>query len=107
MKIKPCVLPAACCVLLLMGACSEPRIGGNTPLDARFGDAVRAAQAAQTLNPAAAQNVTPPPGLDGHAAKASIDRYEKSFEVPPAPANVYTIGVGTGASGASGATAPR
>jgi hypothetical protein len=87
-----------CFAALVLSACTEPRIGGNTLTDQTFGDAVRAAQAQQTLNPKASQNLMVPQGMDGHAAKSTVDRYEKSFELPPPPVNVYTIGVGTGTS---------
>jgi hypothetical protein len=87
-----------CLAALLMGGCAEPRIGGNSLTDQTFGNAVRAAQAQQTLNPEASRNSAAPQGMDGPAAKATIDRYQKSFETPSAPVNVYTIGVGSGSS---------
>ena len=73
----------------------------KTPrLDARFGDAVNTAKAQQTINPDASRNTDPVAGLDGQAANAAIDRYHKSYEQPPAPGNVFTIGIG-GGSGSS------
>lgn len=101
MNTRKRVTSAACLAVLLVSGCMESRIGGRTPTDAAFGQAVRAAQVRQTLNPAASSNPAAPEGLDGPAAKGTIDRYQKSFESPPAPVNVYTIGVGGGASGAS------
>ena len=53
--------------------------------DARFGDSVRAALAAQAIDPAAARNRNPVAGLDGKAARAALERYEHSFTTPPAP----------------------
>jgi hypothetical protein len=41
-------------------------------------------------------------GLDGPAADATIDRYHKSYETPPQPVNVFTIGIGSGSGGTSG-----
>jgi hypothetical protein len=32
---------------------------------------------------------------DGGAMKSAIDRYQKSFETPPVPVNIFNIGVGT------------
>ena len=68
--------------------------------DARFGEAVRAAKLAQTLNPAAG---TQPPimGLDGPAASEAMTRYENSFRAPPPVVNVINIGgqIGGGAGG--------
>lgn len=59
---------------LLLAACS------STPRwDSQAGDAVRATLAAQVANPAAAQNSNPVNGIDGRAAKAAQERYEKSY----------------------------
>jgi hypothetical protein len=85
-------------VLSVLAGCAS-----NTPiLDQHFGDAVNAAKAQQTLNPEASQNKDPVAGIDGVAAKATIDRYQKSFEQPPATTNIFNIGVGTGGSSTSG-----
>jgi uncharacterized lipoprotein len=71
--------------------------------DAHFGDAVRAARLAQTLNPGAG---TQPPvmGLDGVSANHAIERYENSFKSPPPVVNVINIGgsIGGGAGSGSG-----
>lgn len=64
-------------------------------LDSQLGSAVLAARAQQTLNPDAARNAAPPV-LDGQAANDAIDRYHDSFKAPPAPVNVFTIGIGAG-----------
>lgn len=82
---------------LLAAGCAENRYREEEG----FGDAVRAAKARQIINPDASRSAKRPDGLDGKAAKATIDRYEKSFESPPAPVNVFTIGIG-GSTGASG-----
>ena len=79
-------------VALLAAGCAENRYREEEG----FGDAVRAAKARQIINPDASRNTARPDGMDGHTAKATIDRYEKSFETPPPPVNVFTIGVGTG-----------
>jgi hypothetical protein len=66
--------------------------------DAHFGDAVRAAALAQTLNPAAGTQpaIT---GLDGPAAAEAVTRYQDSFKEPPPVVNVINIGgqIGGGA----------
>lgn len=81
-----------------LGGCAS-----HTPiLDQHFGDAVNAAKAQQTLNPEASQNADPVAGIDGEAANATVDRYHKSFEQPPATTNIFNIGVGTGGSSTSG-----
>lgn len=82
-------------VALLVAGCAENRYREEEG----FGDAVRAAKARQIINPDASRNTARPDGMDGIAAKATMDRYEKSYETPPPPVNVFTIGVGTGATG--------
>lgn len=88
---------------ILLAGC-VPR---STVVDQHFGEAVNAAKAQQTLNPDASRNRDPASGLDGQAANATIDRYHKSYETPPAPVNVFTIGVGSGGGGGSAATPAR
>lgn len=50
--------------------------------DKHFGEAVRAAVAQQTINPDASRNTDPVLGLDGKAAGATMDNYDKSFVKP-------------------------
>lgn len=65
----------------------------TTPaLDATFGDAVRQARAAQTLNPNASANRDPVMGVDGKAGSAAQDRYHESFRTPPKTFEVINIG---------------
>lgn len=85
------------CAVALLGGCAM----AHYETEAGFGDTVRAAQAQQTINPDASRNLAPPNGLEGAAAKAVVDRYEKSFETPPAPVNVFNIGVGNNSGGSS------
>jgi len=51
--------------------------------DAKFGDAVRAARQAQTVNPNAAPDADPVLGLDAQAAVNAQGRYQDSFKAPP------------------------
>jgi hypothetical protein len=89
--------------IVLAGLLASAALSGCAPtaprLDASFGDAVNTAKAQQTINPDASQNTDPVAGLGGTAANAVIDRYNKSYEKPPAPTNVFTIGVGTDSTG--------
>lgn len=72
----------------------------RTPvLDRSFGDAVRAARAQQTLNPNAGRDADPVAGLDGLAARESIERYKDSTKAPPPVTNVINIGGGIGGGG--------
>lgn len=50
--------------------------------DRVFGNAVRAAVAAQTLDPSAARNQDPVLGMDGRAGLAAQKSYTQSFAVP-------------------------
>lgn len=59
-----------------------------------FGNAVRAAVAAQVADPAAAANSTPVTGIDGRAARATQLHYEASFAKPPEPQGSMTTGRG-------------
>lgn len=81
---------------MLLGCASK------TPLlDERFGEAVNAAKAQQTINPDASQSASSATGMDGTAANSAVDRYQKSFVQPPVTPNVFNIGVGSGGVGSS------
>jgi hypothetical protein len=62
--------------------------------DLRFGQAVISAREAQTLNPQAGPTRDPSvvSGIDGRAAKETMDRYVDSFKAPPPTVNVFNIG---------------
>jgi uncharacterized lipoprotein len=83
---KP-TFPAGCLMLALLAGCS------TTPhYDQRFGDAVRQARAAMTINPGARANPDPVAGMDGQAAGQAVERYHDSFKAPPPVVNVINIG---------------
>jgi type IV pilus biogenesis protein CpaD/CtpE len=64
----------AAALALLLSACA------TTPqADARFGQSVRAAVSAQIAQPDAARNPRPVLGIDGRAARAAQEHYERSF----------------------------
>jgi hypothetical protein len=65
-------------------------------LDQREGQAVTAAKDAQTFNPQASRNPKAVSGIDGRAAKETMDRYVDSFKTPPPTTNVINIGGGLG-----------
>jgi type IV pilus biogenesis protein CpaD/CtpE len=65
---------AALAALLLQGCTATPRFEDH------FGDSVRANLAAQVIDPAAAANANPASGLDGAAALAARERYQRSFK---------------------------
>lgn len=80
--------------ILLAGCSSSPNY------DARFGDAVRQARLAQTIDPNAGRNPDPVAGMDGVSAHEAQKRYHDSFKEPPPVTNVINIG-GTMANGSS------
>jgi hypothetical protein len=70
----------------LAGCNSTPRF------DDRFGDAVRANLSVQVLDPAASGNVNPANGVDGPAALAAHERYQRSFKERDPGANQPMVG---------------
>jgi type IV pilus biogenesis protein CpaD/CtpE len=68
-------------LLLLQGCSSAPRFERN------FGAAVRANLAAQTIDPRGAANTNPATGIDGPAARAAHERYQRSFIQPDSAAS--------------------
>lgn len=71
----------------------------TTPtFDANFSDSVRILRAQQTMNAAApvANKDRAVVGMDGRAARETIERYERSFIEPQRVPNVFTIGIGSG-----------
>ena len=78
-------------LLLLQGCSTAPRFEKN------FGAAVRANLTAQTVDPHAAANTNPASGIDGPAARAAHERYQRSFVQPDSTANaplLNTLGRG-------------
>jgi len=78
-------------VVVLAGCAS------TTPrMDEKFGEALNKAKAQQIINPDASQNTDPVAGVDGQAAKASIDNYHKAYQSPTAAPSggIGTIGGG-------------
>lgn len=72
---------------VLISACS------TTPyLDHHFGEASRQALSRQVISVDASHG---PQKTDGQISNSVIDRYHKSYAVPPEPTNVFNIGVGS------------
>jgi hypothetical protein len=75
-----------CAVLATLAGCAA------TPnYDKHFGDAVRQARAAMTINPDASANRDPVAGIDGQAAGQAVARYQDSFKAPPPPVPVISL----------------
>ncbi|MDR0242134.1 MAG: hypothetical protein LBJ65_11090 [Burkholderia sp.] len=67
----------------------------STPVwDSRFGESVRAVTQAQIIDPHAAEHAASTSGVDGAAAAAALDNYDKSFKQIDPPANAFVIGIG-------------
>jgi hypothetical protein len=73
--------------------------------DRHFGDAVRQARTAMTINPAASGNPDPVAGLDGQAAATALTRYEASFKAPPPPVPLISLSANASSSNGAGAGA--
>lgn len=87
-------------LLVALSGCSSP----PTALEQSLGTHVRQAVAQQTVpasRPRGAQ-VT-----DGVIAAHGIDRYEQSYQRPPAPVSVLNILTGSGSAPATSTTMPR
>ena len=67
-------------LVLLQGCSTAPRFEKN------FGVSVRANLAAQTVDPRGAGNANPASGIDGPAARAAHERYQRSFAQPESAA---------------------
>ena len=68
---------------LALLACGAPGCVSTTPhWDARLGAATRSNLAAQVIDPSGAAASNPSVGLDGRAARAAIENYQRSFARP-------------------------
>lgn len=81
--------------LLLLNGCAHTVAPHN---EDRFGDAVRNARLAMTIEPGAGERGGPVAGIDGKAAQESMKRYHDSFKAPPPVSNVINIGGAIGSS---------
>lgn len=83
---------ASAAILATLTGCVSPA----PYLESHIGSAVNTAKAQQTINPDASKDPDPVAGIDGRAAKSSVENYESSFKAPPPTFNVINIG-GSGA----------
>ncbi|CAE6713002.1 hypothetical protein [Paraburkholderia domus] len=102
MKLEHLVLTGRAALVLTLGAA----LGGcmtSTPVwDAHFGEAAHTAAAMQIIDPHAAEHTPSTLGVDGKAAVAAQDAYDKSFQAPVTTLNPFVIGIGSGNGGGSG-----
>jgi hypothetical protein len=75
-------LPA---LALVLGGGLQGCVAPTPYWDARFGSATRANLASQVIDPAPA-GANPATGIDGRAARAAYEAYQRSFAQPEQPA---------------------
>ncbi|PQP02227.1 hypothetical protein C5614_03045 [Massilia phosphatilytica] len=85
------ILTVSAMALLTAGCAVTPNY------DMRFGEAVREARLAMTIDPNAGAQPDQAKGIDGRAAKEAAKRYHDSFKEPPPVVNVINIGGAIGA----------
>lgn len=76
----------AALALVLAGGCLQGCVAPTPQWDARFGDATRANLAAQVIDLAPANAANPAAGVDGRAARAAYEAYQRSYANPTQPA---------------------
>ena len=87
---KPFLLIGFVTLFIIMAGCAKPL----SRLETDFGHSSHLAKTNQILNPESAKNLEPVTGMDGEAAQAVTERYQKDFE-KPSPAVPYTLTIGT------------
>ena len=66
---------------------------GPSRLQMDYGTSYQLQKFNQIANPEAGKKVEPAEGMDGHAAQATKEKYQKGFEKePPTPVYNFTIG---------------
>lgn len=76
-----------CLGISVLSACAY----NNTPeLDKKFGEAVRGAITAQTLNPNGTSTLDPVTSIDANAAASAHERYQDAFKTPPKTFDIST-----------------
>ncbi len=87
------VLSALFLLATILGGCAPSR------LEMDYGTSYQLQKFNQIANPEAGKKVEPAEGMDGKAAQAANEKYQKGFEKEAAPP-LYTLsigGIGTGA----------
>ena len=93
--MTPLQITTALTLISVLTACAVPA----QRYEAEFGNATRATLRAQFVEPDAGNNPNPVTGLDGRAARDTINNYQKSFAEPKPTENGFNIGVGNKSSG--------
>ncbi|OEZ56735.1 hypothetical protein [Duganella sp. HH105] len=82
-------LPLAC----TLAACALQTTPTTPHWDRNFGVAARATLAQQVVHADAGRNGDPVAGMDGRAAHAAYERYQKASSEPSPQPSAFTIGV--------------
>ena len=90
MKKKWTIMIILSLLSLTVGCAGQTRLKslvcpGPSRLELDYGTSFNLAKFNQVAHPEAERNLEPVIGLDGQAAKASLDKYRKSFEMPGTP----------------------
>ena len=67
----------------------------ETRVERDYGTSYQLQKYNQTLNPEAEKNKAPATGMDGRAAQAAVEKYEKGFERETSTTTSYQINVGS------------
>jgi len=101
MKLEHLAFAGRAALMLALSAALGGCLTSSPVWDAHFGEAARASAQMQIIDPHAAEHNPSTPGVDGKAAVAAQESYDKSFQAPPVTPNAFVIGIGNG-SGSSG-----
>lgn len=82
-------LPLAC----TLASCALPFTPTTPQWDRHFGDIARVTLAQQVIDANAVRNGDPVAGMDGRAARAAFERYQKTSSDPAPQPSAFTIGV--------------
>ena len=82
-------LPMAC----MLASCALQSVPTTPEWDRHFGEIARVALAQQVVNADAGRNGDPVAGMDGRAANAVFERYQKASSNPAPQPAAFTIGV--------------
>jgi len=82
-------LPLAC----MLASCALQLTPTTPQWDRDFGIVTRVTLAQQVVDAEAGRNRDPVAGMDGRAAHAAYERYQKANSEPPAQPSAFTIGV--------------
>jgi hypothetical protein len=101
-KTKPKTKPIPTVVSIMAVALCVSGCAFSYQPEAGFGDSVRGAISKQTVNQSQALTDGVSPGLEGTAANASIQNYNRSFDQPVSLDSVLSIGIGSAGGASSG-----